>query len=146
MKFPRHARIFRGRPEAAPFATVVLLLLLFVLLASLVYTPGLSVPLALPQGGNLPGTDKLSVAVAMDASGGLYYQNLALRETELTRRLRRAVEAAGQPVTLIIMADKRVEYEKLVRLRLLAREAGIQEILEATLPPPLASPTRPANE
>jgi biopolymer transport protein ExbD len=146
VKFPRQARVFRGPPEAAPFATVVLLLLLFILLASLVYTPGVRVPLALPAGGNLPGTDKLTVAVAMDAAGGLYFQNQSVRETELTHRLRQAVDQARQPLTLIVLADKRVEYEKLVRLRLLAREAGIQEVLEATLPPPLAEATRAHHE
>jgi hypothetical protein len=40
MKFPRNARIFRGQLDAAPFAIVFSCLLLFLLLSSLLYTPG----------------------------------------------------------------------------------------------------------
>ena len=40
MKFPRNARIFRGQLDAAPFAAVFFLLVIFMMLGSLVYTPG----------------------------------------------------------------------------------------------------------
>ena len=80
MKLPRNARIFRGRLDAAPFATVLFLLLLFVMLTSLVYTPGIRVPLDLPTAGDLPGTDKLTIAVAIDASGHLYFENEPIEE------------------------------------------------------------------
>ena len=56
MKFPRNARIFRGRLDVAPFAAVFFLLATFLLLGSLVYTPG--VRLELPEADDLPGTDK----------------------------------------------------------------------------------------
>ena len=45
MKFPRNARITRGLQDAAPYASVFFLLVLFVMLGSLVYTPGVQVPL-----------------------------------------------------------------------------------------------------
>ena len=45
MKFPRNARIFRGQLDAAPYAIVFSCLLLFLLLSSLVYTPGVSIRL-----------------------------------------------------------------------------------------------------
>jgi hypothetical protein len=40
MRFVRHARIYRGPLDAAPLAGVAFLLILFLLLTSLVYTPG----------------------------------------------------------------------------------------------------------
>jgi len=40
MKFPRNARIFRGQLDAAPFAIVFFLLVLFLMLASLVSLDG----------------------------------------------------------------------------------------------------------
>ncbi|HEY3862578.1 MAG TPA: hypothetical protein VGO59_11895 [Verrucomicrobiae bacterium] len=43
MRFPRHARIFRGPVDAAPMAGVFLLLMIFIMLGSLVYTPGVMV-------------------------------------------------------------------------------------------------------
>ena len=40
MRFARHAQIFRGPLDPAPVAAVVLLLMMFMLLGSLIYTPG----------------------------------------------------------------------------------------------------------
>lgn len=40
MRFARNARIFRGQLDAAPFAAVFFLLVIFMMLGSLVYTPG----------------------------------------------------------------------------------------------------------
>ncbi|HEV7926667.1 MAG TPA: hypothetical protein VGR14_15010 [Verrucomicrobiae bacterium] len=45
MRFVRHAKIFRGPLDAAPVAGVLLLLMMFMLLSSLVYTPGVLVDL-----------------------------------------------------------------------------------------------------
>ena len=80
MKFPRNARIFRGQLDAAPFAAVFFLMLMFLWLAALVYTPG--VPLQLPIADGLPGTDKASVSVTIDAHGRLYYDNQPMLEPE----------------------------------------------------------------
>jgi biopolymer transport protein ExbD len=135
MKFPRNARIFRGQLDAAPFATVFFLLVIFLMLGSLVYTPG--VRLQLPVADNLPGTDRPTVAVAIDASGRLYFENQIVEENQLRGRLRQAAkDSAG--LALVVQADKTVSYDKLVRLTLLAREAGIGDAWLATLPRPLA--------
>jgi biopolymer transport protein ExbD len=139
VKLPRNARIFRGRLDAAPFATVLFLLLLFVMLTSLVYTPGIRVPLDLPTAGDLPGTDKLTIAVAIDASGHLYFENEPIEEPELGVRLGKAVANAREPLTLIVQADKAVRYERLISLRLLARDHGVKEMWLETLPRPFAS-------
>jgi biopolymer transport protein ExbD len=140
MKFPRNARIFRGRLDVAPFATVFFLLVIFVMLTSLVYTPG--VRLELPTANDLPGTDKPTVAVAIDANGKLYFENQWIEENQLTNRLHKAVLAsAPEPLTLVVQADKAVTYQRLVHLTLLARDAGIAEALLATLPEPGASST-----
>ena len=88
MKFPRNARIFRGRLDAAPYATVFFLLAMFLLLSSLLYTPG--VHIQLPVAGDLPGTDKPTVAVAIAANGWLYYQNQLIEEPKLKQRLSQA--------------------------------------------------------
>jgi len=143
LKLPRNARIARNRLDAAPFATVFFLLSLFMMLLSLVYTPGIRVPLDLPTADDLPGTDKMTVAVAVDASGQSYFENQPVEELDLKLRLRRAVANAREPLTLIVQADKAVTYERFMGLRLLARDAGIKEMWLATLPRPFAS-ARPA--
>jgi biopolymer transport protein ExbD len=150
MKFPRNARIFRGQLDAAPFATVFFLLLIFVVLGSLVYTPG--VRILPPAADNLPGTDQPTVTVAVDAGNRLYFANQIINEADLKARLHEAHEAAvknaAQPLTLLIRADKAVSCENLVHLTLLARGAGITNALLATLPraidtPPERAKTKP---
>ena len=139
MKFPRNARIFRGQLDAAPFATVFFLLVMFMLMASLLYTPG--VRIELPRADGLAGTDKPTVSVALDANGRLYFENQWVEETELKARLRKAAKNYGKPLALVVQADKSVSYEKFVGLTLVAKDAGISELLFATLPRPVPSPS-----
>jgi biopolymer transport protein ExbD len=139
MKFPRNARIFRGHLEIAPFASVFFLLVIFVSMASLMYTPGVRVQL--PVANDLPGLDKPSVSVAVDSSGRLYYSNTNIVAADLKRELGAELKkAAGQPLVLVIHADQHVSYNTLLGLTLLARDAGITEALLATLPNPAAAP------
>ncbi|HOX57043.1 MAG TPA: biopolymer transporter ExbD [Candidatus Paceibacterota bacterium] len=142
MKFPRHATILRGQWDIAPFAAVFFLLVIFMMLGALVYTPGARLELQLPRADGLPGTDKPSVSVAIDADGRLYYENQWIEEAALRRKLQAAAKKAAEPLTLVVQADKAVSYETCLRLALLGWEAGISEALLATLPRPYASPTR----
>ena len=135
MKFPRNARISRGQLDAAPIATVFFLLAIFIMLGSLVYTPG--VHLELPAADDLPSLAKPTVAVAIDASGRLFYENEQVSEGQLVNDLRQAVLRSAEPLTLLVQADKRVTQDMLIQLILLARRAGISDALLGTLPRPL---------
>lgn len=140
MKLPRTARMLRGPLDAAPFAAVFFLLMLFLMLSALVYTPpGIHVPLDLPTADGLPGPDTHSIAVAIDANGQFYFQNQLIGETDLRGQLRKARVDAREPLTLIAQADKSVTYERLLALRLLARDAGIQVMWLEALPRPGAA-------
>ena len=143
MKFPRHAQILRSRFDVAPFATVLFVLVIFLLLAALLPTPG--IPLSPPAAGNLPGVDKPSVALAVDALGNLYFENQPVTERQLKTCLATAVRAVHEPLTLVIHADKAVSYAQLAHLALLAREPeiGITNLLLATLPRADAAPAKP---
>jgi len=132
MKFPRNARLLRSTLDVAPFAVVFFLLIIFLTLAALLPTPGLS--LRLPAAGDLPGTDKPTVAVAIDADGRLFFANQIVTENELKSHLSAAMKDAREPLTLIVQADQAVTYGQLVHLTLLARGAGIHDVLLATLP------------
>jgi biopolymer transport protein ExbD len=140
MKFARHARLLRNQLDAAPFASVFFLLVIFMMLGSLIYTPGARLELQLPQGKGLPGTDNPTVKVAIDADGRLYYDNEWIEEKVLRGRLQELARKSSEPLTLVVQADKSVSYERLMRLTLLARDAGIPEALLATLPGPMAQP------
>jgi biopolymer transport protein ExbD len=141
MKFPRNARIFRGQLDMAPFAGVLFLLVIFLMLSALIYTPG-GVPLRLPRTEDLPGPDKPTIAVGVDANGRLYFENLSTNEAGVTSALQKAAASPEQPMTLILMADKAVTYDTLVHLWALARNAGISNVVLATLPRPFSAPAR----
>ena len=130
MKFPRNTKLLRSPFDVAPFAAVFFLLVIFLVLAALLPTPGLRLPLA----DGLPGTDQPTVALAIDAGGRLYFANEIVNETQLTNALHAAESRSPAPLTLVINADKTVTYEQLVHLSGLARAAGIQNALLAALP------------
>src|ERR1044071_1773370 len=115
MRFPRNRQIFRGQLDVAAFAGVLFILLIFVLLHShLVFTPG--VPLRLPEGEDLPGVIGRTVVVAIDATGQYYFDNQITHERLLHQRLIEVVNAAREPVTLIIEADESVTWSNLQKL------------------------------
>ena len=144
MKFPRNSKLLRSPFDVAPFAAVFFLLVIFLMLGALMPVPGIGLSLQLPVADNLPGTDRPIVAIAVDARNQLYFANQIINEKDLAGRLREAVaKNSPGPLTLVIHADKAVSYEELVRLTLLARDAGIQNALLATLPRVIPAPAKP---
>jgi biopolymer transport protein ExbD len=147
MKFPRNSKLLRSPFDVAPFAAVFFLLVIFLLLAALLPVPGLS--LQLPKfnvtgpADDLPGTDNPTLAVAIDSSGRLFFSSQMVTEQELKTNLCRAVTASKTPLTLVIQADQSVTYDKLVRIALLARDAGIYQALLAAQPRIVAAPNQP---
>ena len=143
MRFHRNVKMLRGRLDAAPVVTIFFLLLIFVLMGTMVYTPG--VHLELPVADDLPGLDQPSVHVGLDPNGRLYYANQLVSETNLVGQLRAAVESSSEPLTLVLHADRNVTQDSLVRVTLLARQAGIRQALLATLPRPFSDGSRSAG-
>ena len=141
MKFPRNARLLRSPFDVAPFVAVFFLLIIFLMLATLLPVPGLS--LRLPISDDLPGIDKPTVAAAIDAGGRLFFANQIVNERELKSHLRNAAKGLREPPTLIIHADKAVTYDQLVRVTLLARDTGIHNIVLATLPRVIGTSDQP---
>ena len=140
MKFPRNARILRSQLDAAPLAAVFFLLVIFVLLGTVVYKPGIRV--RLPVAENLPGVDQPTVTVAVDASHRLFFANQLVTEEELRSQLGRVVTNSPGPLTLVVQADKTVTYEFLMRLTLLARDTGIRDALLAVTPRLVEAPVK----
>ena len=141
MKFPRNSRLLRSSFDMAPFAAVLFLLVIFLMLGAFLPTSGL--PLRLPVANDLPGTDQPTVAVAVDAKGRFYFANQIVAEDKLKSALKTAAQKSHAPLTLVIHADKTVTYDQLIHLVLLARGAGIQNALLATLPRVVTSPAAP---
>ena len=83
MKFPRTAKILRNQFDVAPFAAVFFALLIFLLLAALLPVPGLRMNLTPPTAGDLPGVDRPTLAIAVDAQNRLYFENQIVTEAVL---------------------------------------------------------------
>ena len=133
MRFVHNTRVFRGQLEVAPFASVFFLLLIFVFLqSSFVFTPG--VPIRLPLASDLPGVSGPTLAVAVDESGIIYFDNQATTPDQLKEKLQAAVSGNQESVTFIIQADKNVNSETIIQLCLLARDTGMKDALLATRP------------
>ena len=143
MKFPRNAKILRSPFEMAPFAAVLFLLVIFLMLGALLPTAGVQFHLQPPMAGDLPGVDKPTVAMAVDSGGRFYFANQIVSEAQLNSSLSNAVKNSRAPLTLVIHADKTVTEGQLIHLALLARAAGIHDALLATLPRGANAPARP---
>lgn len=133
MKFARNTKIFRGQLDAAPFASVLFVFMILMLLhPSLVFLPG--VPVNLPEAVDLPGTTNAKAVVVIDRGGQMYYDSQAIDEPALKEKLEAAVLKNKGVLTLVVQQDKEARSETLVRLAGLAREVGIREMLLATRP------------
>lgn len=133
MRFPRNRQIFRGQLDVAAFASVLFLLLIFILLRSqLVFTPG--VPIRLIEADDMPGVIGRNVVVALDSSGQYYFDNQLIHERLLRQQLKTKVEESREPLILVIQADKSVSLEQFDRLRELSYQAGVREVFVASRP------------
>lgn len=141
MKFHRRPRLPRTPFDVTAYAAVFFLMVLMLLLSTRSYTPG--VKIKLPGADDLPGTDQPTVTVAMDENGRYYFDSQLIAEAALKGQLTHAVAQSAAPLTLVIQADRAVRQENLLRLTLLARDAGIHDALLATLPRAVARPVRP---
>jgi len=132
MKFPRNAKIFRGQFDAAPFAGVFFILVIFVLLSSRVYTPGVRIELPASR-QDWPGVQGPRAAVAVGPNGQLYFENRLVQMGELKRRLQEAMQSSPH-VTLVVLYDTAVPHGTEQTLRDLAMSLGIKEVVEQTRP------------
>ena len=136
MKFQRQAKIYRGQLDVAPFAAIFFLMLCFFMMGSLLYTPGVTMQVTPPVADGFSGTDNPTITMAITASGQFIFDNKVVEESDLNSALQKKVAAAPNTkgLTLVVIPDKSVSYEVLTKVRSLAGDAGISEVLEAVRP------------
>lgn len=118
MKFARKAGVFRGQLDAAPFATVAFLLILFLLLnTSLVFVP--AVRLDPDQPADF-GADSLVVRYRTD--GRVEMRGETIAEAAFPARLRQLAATQAIPSRLVVVTDATLTATNLAPLRALARE------------------------
>jgi biopolymer transport protein ExbD len=103
----------------------------------------------LPTGSTnlMLGTDNPTVVVAVNFLGQYFYDNGIVGEHELTNQLKRRLKAAARQskdLTLVVWADKRVDFNAVTRLERWAGEIGIKDVVQAERAAvPSASSPRP---
>jgi len=139
MRFPVTVKPFTGQWDVAAWTGTLMLVMLFILLLPLVPTPG--VRLELPAAADLPGLDEPALAVAVDRDSRFYFHHKVVDEAVLLRRLKEEAGRFRSPPALLVHADRRTPYETLIRLSVLARQAGLTRALLVTQPLPEAAST-----
>ncbi len=88
----------------------------------------------LPEIDDLPGTTNASLVVAINLNGQVFFENQMVEAEVLRKKLVKAQASSREPLTLILQADRGVEYGNVLSLSVMARQAGFAEVLLATRP------------
>lgn len=143
MQFPRNAKIFRGQLDAAPFAGMLFLLVMFLWLSSkLALTPGVRIDLS-EVADPVPGIQFPTVVVAVDNSGNFYFEGRWISEEDLRLKLEQRLAESPEPLVLEVQADKAGKLETTVQLLNRARALRFKEALIRVRPPILPLPSDP---
>ena len=120
MRFPRNVKPFRGQIDMAPLAGVLFLLLIFILLASLVYTPGIPIRLSSAN----PNAGATRTNLLLKAQGEILFGN-RIYKTNSMEQLRAELKNLALPATLVVEADKGAPRNVLTEVRDMARGLGL---------------------
>ena len=88
----------------------------------------------LPAEGGFSGSPLRTVVVGLNLNGQIFFQHQLVSDLVLEQRLRAAVTNAPHPLAMVLQADRKVPFEKIVALSNIARRAGVAEMVFATRP------------
>ena len=115
-----------------PLVDVMLVLLIIFIITVPVLTH--SVRLDLPRADNAPNLVKPeSVNISVTADGTLHWNDDILDETQLTSRLEAAAVHQPQP-EIFIRGDRKVDYERVVKVMAAVQKAGVLKLGFVTEP------------
>ncbi|MFW5769638.1 MAG: ExbD/TolR family protein [Spirochaetota bacterium] len=113
-----------GGPDMTPMIDMVFLLLIFFLLTSIVLRPALEVDL--PESETADSEESRGLTITVRESGAVLFEG---RETGLNALLSELTAAAQRgPEPVIIFADRSVDFELIVRIMDIARQAGAESL------------------
>ncbi len=122
MRFARNATVFKGSIDAAPLASVVFLLLIFVVLHSaLVFAPGIKVELADFQ--KIAGTNQFKI-VTVQADGQVEYNKQVYPEKKFLEKLALDEKKNLIPPVLIVKEEPGAPTAVFERLRAAVADYG----------------------
>jgi biopolymer transport protein ExbD len=133
MRYPRNVKIFRGQLDMAPLANVLFLLLIFILLASLVYAPG--IPFHLSQ--DFHGNSGLRKILTIAQNGNILFEGKTNRVDEL-EQLRAELKKLPPQSVVVLKVETNAPKELIIYVQ--KQVAGLPITLE-TPQMPIELPT-----
>lgn len=115
-----------------PLVDVMLVLLIIFMITVPVLTHSIKVDL--PRAENQPNEiEPETIAIAVDEHGAVYWNEEAVTEEDLERRLGEAAQQEPQP-EIHIRGDRAAEYEHVIRVMAASQRAGIRKLGFVTEP------------
>lgn len=133
----------RRRPMAeinvVPYIDVMLVLLVIFMVTAPLITQGVKVALPQEKAGGIPSPTTESLIITVDEFGDYYIdigdeKNAPASEQILFDRIRVVLEYTPE-TPILVRADHRVDYGRVVRAMVVAQAAGAPEVGLVTMPP-----------
>jgi biopolymer transport protein TolR len=125
--------------NVVPYIDVMLVLLVIFMVTAPLITQGVKVALPQERAGGIPSPTTESVVITVDEFGDFYIdvgeeKNTPASEQTLFDRIRVVLEySPGTPI--LVRADHRVDYGRVIRAMVVAQAAGAPDVGLVTVPP-----------
>ncbi|MEC8067021.1 MAG: protein TolR [Pseudomonadota bacterium] len=132
------AKSYRKRPMAeiniTPFVDVMLVLLVVFMVTAPLITQGVSINL--PEVDNEPITEqKEPIQISIKAGGAIYIQAQKVKQSDLPERLKAIRGARKEAASILLNADKSVDYGTVMSVMSELQTAGLVDVGLVTAPP-----------
>lgn len=132
------SKSYQKRPMAeiniTPFVDVMLVLLVVFMITAPLITQGVSINL--PEVDNEPITEqKEPIQITIKATGAIYIQAQKVERSELPSRLKAIREARKDAASILLNADKAVDYGTVMSVMSELQNAGLVDVGLVTAPP-----------
>ena len=132
------SKSFRKHPVAeiniTPFVDVMLVLLVVFMITAPLITQGVSINL--PEVNNEPITEqKEPIQISIKAGGDIYIQAQKIKQSDLPERLKAIRDARREAASILLNADKSVDYGKVMSVMSELQSAGLVDVGLVTAPP-----------
>lgn len=129
MKLPRHLKYLAGPVDPVSFFAVFAVLVVIIALQNTIFPlrglPIESAPLNLAR---LPAVEGNWLAIGIDQDGRIYLDNQIINYTNLYFALSEKLKQNQNKLSVLIIADRRVSYEYIIKVFQIALEAGISNV------------------
>ncbi|MAI08258.1 MAG: protein TolR [Magnetococcales bacterium] len=132
------SKSFRKHPVAeiniTPFVDVMLVLLVVFMITAPLITQGVSINL--PEVNNEPITEqKEPIQISIKAGGDIYIQAQKIKQSDLPERLKAIRDARKEAASILLNADKSVDYGTVMSVMSELQSAGLVDVGLVTAPP-----------